>query len=237
MTPQFRFGDWTDRTRPDRLRDVNTRWRSESTPFPAAFDEEPIMPDNESVRHFDEAAAGWDEKPERVALARSVADAIAEHVPLPPTTRALEYGCGTGLVGLALAPRLGRLTAADSSEGMLGVLREKLQRGAADNVDPVRLDLQTDPPPAGPFDLVFSSMTLHHVEALDRVLAAFAGLLAPGGRLAVVDLEAEDGSFHGDRVDVEHHGFAPDALAERIRKAGLVPEGHWTAARPRREVD
>jgi len=80
---------------------------------------------------FDRAAAEWDENPRRTALARSVAEAIIKAVGLHPAMQALEFGCGTGLVTLALAPHLGNLTAIDTSEEMLGVLRKKQPTSAS----------------------------------------------------------------------------------------------------------
>ena len=52
---------------------------------------------------------------------------------------------------------------------------------------------------------------------------AFADALQPGGRIALVDMYAEDGSFHGDNAakGVHHLGFAPDALQALAEQAGL----------------
>jgi len=46
------------------------------------------------------------------------------------------------------------------------------------------------------------------------LLARLAAHMTPGARLAVADLEQEDGSFHGPDVPgVMHHGFAPETLS------------------------
>ncbi|MDZ7827683.1 MAG: hypothetical protein U5R48_18630 [Gammaproteobacteria bacterium] len=47
---------------------------------------------------FDSRADSWDEDPGKVKMATKVAEAIATQVDLAPRMRALEYGCGTGLV-------------------------------------------------------------------------------------------------------------------------------------------
>jgi len=78
----------------------------------------------EPPRDFDQAAAAWDEKPQRRLLAAAVAAGIAAAIPLHRGMRALEYGCGTGLVGLHLAEQIGQLTAADASPGMLLELKK-----------------------------------------------------------------------------------------------------------------
>ena len=71
---------------------------------------------------FDERAQTWDEQPRRVQLARDIFAALERQVPLQRDWAALDYGCGTGLLTLALAPRVRRILAVDSSQGMLAVL-------------------------------------------------------------------------------------------------------------------
>ncbi|MBM4190397.1 MAG: class I SAM-dependent methyltransferase, partial [Betaproteobacteria bacterium] len=84
-----------------------------------------------------------------------------------------------------------------------------------------RLDLMNDPLPAQRFDLIYTSMTLHHVPDTARILALFHDLLKPGGYLCIADLDLEDGSFHGLEYDV-HPGFDRTALAGLAQAAGLA---------------
>ncbi len=72
---------------------------------------------------FDTAATDWDKENMRIELARAISSQIAL-LSLHDDMRAMEYGCGTGLVGLALANRLASLVAADSSPGMLEIYCE-----------------------------------------------------------------------------------------------------------------
>ena len=64
---------------------------------------------------------------------------------------------------------------------------------------------------------------MHHVPDTRALMQAFADALQPGGRIALVDLYAEDGSFHGDNAakGVHHFGFAPDTLQALAEQAGL----------------
>ncbi|MBP7147519.1 MAG: methyltransferase domain-containing protein [Acidobacteria bacterium] len=183
---------------------------------------------------FDALAATWDDDPVKVERARVVAAAIVGTVALPPDAAGFEYGCGTGLLGVALASRFVRLTLADSSEGMLAVLGRKLADAGLFHVVPLRLDLDVEPPHADRFDLVFSSMALHHVRDVPRVLRAFHELTVPGGAIALADLDAEDGSFHGAEVDV-HHGFDRAALAREVERAGFVEPSFRTVFDIRRD--
>ncbi len=173
-----------------------------------------------STKIFDQAAAGWDGKSLRVEVADKISTAIAR-LPLTRQMNAMEYGCGTGLVGLALAPTLGHLTAIDTSQGMLDVVREKIDKENFSNVTPHCCDLLRDNY-TQKHDFIFSSMTLHHIRDAKGLLQRFTELLNPGGYLALADLITEDGSFHNpDAEGIMHHGFDPDKLAELLADFGM----------------
>jgi ubiquinone/menaquinone biosynthesis C-methylase UbiE len=178
------------------------------------------------VRTFDERAAEWD-TPRRIARAEEAAQAIAAAIEIPPGCRAIEVGAGTGLLGLALRPRLGSLVLADTSDGMLAEADRKIRKGRLDGVRAVRFDVATDAPPAGaPFDLVVSLLLLHHVKDTRAALAGMHRLLARDGQVAAIDLDTEDGSFHSPEAEgVHHHGF------DRARLAGLAREAGFTDVR------
>jgi len=182
------------------------------------------------VATFDERAAGWD-TPERQARAETVADAIRATVPLSPTTRAIEIGAGTGLLGLALADDLGELVLAEPSAGMLEVARGKLEARDDDRVSALQFDLLADQPPTPPFDLAISQLVLHHLQDTDRALRAIRDLLRSGGRIALVDLDTEDGTFHTEEAEgIYHLGFDRPDLASRAARAGFADIAFTTAA-------
>lgn len=174
---------------------------------------------------FDRAASTWDDDPQRIERTRDVARAIREALPLSPEMTALEIGCGTGLVTMALSEDLGGIVALDTSDEMLKALQAKIADMGATNVTPARLDLIDDPLPDLEVDLVFSSMALHHVSDPAAMVQRAAGLLRPGGFMCLVDLDAEDGSFHGDSTEDVHHGFSSEQVSEFLTAAGLRPMG------------
>jgi len=171
---------------------------------------------------FDERAATWDD-PVKIERAATVARVVGEAVSLAAPVRLLEYGAGTGLVTQALGDAVGPVTLADTSTGMRDVMAEKIASGALPADARIwDVDLSTDPAPADRFDLIVTCLTLHHIPHLEPVLAAFATLLDDGGHLCIADLEAEDGSFHGEGFH-GHHGFVRAELAAQIEAAGFGP--------------
>lgn len=174
--------------------------------------------------HFDGIAQDYDDQ-DKVERARQIADALRAAVPLTGRERVLEYGAGTGLVAQALQAAVGRLTLVDTSSGMRQVAERKVADGALPGSTRVwDLDL-TDPDvvlPDETFDLVVSSLVLHHIPDLTPVLAGLHRLLAPGGHLAVADLDSDDGRFHAHLHDFDgHDGFDRHGLAGQLQAAGF----------------
>lgn len=189
-----------------------------------------------NIDRFDAIAREWDENPERVGMAHEIAACMLAALDLQGCERGLEFGCGTGLITLQLAPRLGRVTAMDSSGEMLGALRRKLEKLALGNVT-LREGSVPGGLPDAVFDLAFSSMTLHHVEDTQGLLRALFARLSPGGRIALADLDAEDGSFHGDKPGIAHHGFERNAFGGFLERAGFGAIRFATACSARKEDD
>lgn len=170
---------------------------------------------------FDDKAKTWDSDAKKVARAEAIASAIRKRARIHPDMTAFEYGCGTGLLSFALQSDFSHITLADSSDGMLAVLNEKIAFAGSGNMQVAKLDLTTDPLPSERFDIIYTAMTLHHIEDVDGLFETFYQLLKTTGYLCVADLDKEDGSFHGHNFS-GHHGFDRIALAEPARQAGFV---------------
>ena len=140
-------------------------------------------PSPPSSNVFDEAAATWDDKPLRVALATAIGETIVREAQPSQEMDVLDYGCGTGLLGLFLLAHVRSVTGADNSAGMLDVLKRKIAEMALDKMEVMRLDLDHDTVPEKRFHMVVTAMTMHHVLDTGKLLRAFHELLHPGGVL------------------------------------------------------
>lgn len=174
-------------------------------------------------RYFDEMATTWDDEA-KIARARMIADTITKAVSPTTATRVFEYGAGTGLVTEAFGDHIGPAMLADASEGMRNVMTSKIANGLLLDAQITDVDLAAEDVelPVERFDLVITVLTLHHIVEVDRVIRRFHELLLDGGQLCIVDLDAEDGSFHGEGF-TGHHGFDRLELGERLTALGFDP--------------
>jgi ubiquinone/menaquinone biosynthesis C-methylase UbiE len=175
-----------------------------------------------SANRFDREASAWDQEPLRVKLAEDISRSMIESLRPNPTQDVLELGCGTGLVTLQFQPLVHSILAVDSSAGMLAELGKKLAAQGCTNVSTRCLDAEKGDRLEGSFHIALSSMTLHHVRDVPGLLAGLFGVLRPGGRLAIADLDSEDGHFHSNPEGVAHHGFDRTALRRLIESAGFT---------------
>jgi ubiquinone/menaquinone biosynthesis C-methylase UbiE len=175
-------------------------------------------------QRFDDAAATWDDDPGHEERQVAVARAIEAAVTLTPRMSALDVGGGTGRLSILLSDKVGSVVVTDPSAGMVQVARERIQAaGLSDRLRAVQVDLTTGLLD-GAYDVVWSSMALHHVQDLDGLLRSLAALLVNDGRLAIADLDEDrDGAFHADKADFDgHHGFDRRRLAEQLADAGFT---------------
>jgi len=169
---------------------------------------------------FDHEAATWDDDPIRSARAADIARQVMERVQLTPRTDVLDFGSGTGLLGFQFLPHVASVTFADTSDGMLREVKAKLQRGPHQGGQTLRLDPNALALPRS-YDAVVSLMTLHHVADPLAALRLLGHHIAPGGWLAVCDLDTEDGTFHDDPEAKVHHGFDRPTLIALMEELGF----------------
>lgn len=178
---------------------------------------------------FDDDARTWDNDPAKAERARLLADEIRNFIQPDGTTTALEFGCGTGLLSFFLKNDFRDLTLADTSSGMIEVLKEKIAHNQIGNMHPFQVDLLSEKPDFPPFHVIYTLMTLHHIHDTSSILSIFSDLLQQGGYVCVADLEPEDGSFHARHPDFDgHQGFDRAGLEKKFRENGLEPVYYTT---------
>ncbi|MFL5355141.1 ArsR/SmtB family transcription factor [Archangium sp.] len=149
---------------------------------------------------------------------------------LPPLDVA-DFGCGTGVLSVALARWASRVWAIDQSQAALTQARERAAREGRSNITFLREDLHRLSLPTGERDLVVISQSLHHVESPPAVLAEAARILKPGGKLVLLELMPHDERWVLERLGHRHLGFAPETLESSLREVGFGSLSRETHAR------
>lgn len=99
----------------------------------------------------------------------------------------LDLGCGSGSMTLILAGLGHTVTGLDVSPGMVGLCRKQADEQGFTDVALVEGDVAHPPPDLGPFDAVISRYLLWTLPVPQQAVAAWAGLVRPGGRVLAVD--------------------------------------------------
>ncbi len=170
--------------------------------------------------YFEQIAPIWDEERSLHAAADTVEAAILDVVGEHPLGRMLDVGTGTGRILQLLADRADRAVGLDASHSMLSVARANLERASVANWELRQGDVHSPPLDAASFDLVVIHQVLHYLDEPARAIAEAARLVAPGGRLLVVDFAPH----HHDFLRAAAHrrlGFTHQQLADWFDQAGF----------------
>jgi 2-polyprenyl-3-methyl-5-hydroxy-6-metoxy-1,4-benzoquinol methylase len=173
------------------------------------------------MSRFDELATKWDTKPQRVKTAMAIADFISDNISDLDSIDILDYGCGTGLLSFGvcenLKSKVNTLVGMDNSTGMLEVFANKAKDIGYSNFDTIQNHADKDEL-IGEYNLIVSSMTMHHIKDYKSFIKNCALSLQSGGYLAIGDISKEDGGFHSDNDGVEHFGFELDDIKDEYSK-------------------
>jgi len=176
--------------------------------------------------NFDDKALEWDNNPQFIERARLLAEEIKINIKLTGNESALEFGCGTGRLSRFLKNDLQKVTLVDTSQGMLNVLKERIVSENLTNFNPYFLDMLTDEIPFAneKFDLIYTSMTIHHVADIKGIFTKFNSFLKPNSYLIIADLDKEDGNFHSPEMKFDgHFGFDKSEFENNLRETGFEP--------------
>lgn len=169
---------------------------------------------------FDEYAKNWDTD-YRIQRGKLISEEIEKSLEGATVSNAMEFGCGTGLVGFNLLYRFDTMSLVDTSKGMLDVVRAKIDQYKVNNVVGIECDLSNNGVIDDTFDVIFSSMVLHHIHDTTHLLNTFKKMTNPDGYLIIVDLNEEDGKFHKEFHGFDgHNGFKQEELKAMLSDAG-----------------
>jgi len=185
---------------------------------------------NSEKRDFNKDAATWDENPGRVKMAESVFQSLNNNFKFLKNMDVMDFGCGTGLLSVQILPFVNSVTCVDSSTGMLAVLNSKISALKLSGIYTQKVDIDNGGTLTGKYDVVISSMTMHHIKNPAPLFKQFQEILKPGGFLCIADLDPDNGKFHDDNTGVFHEGFDRDRMKSLLENAGFGKIIDFTAA-------
>ena len=172
-------------------------------------------------RLFDQTAGDYDRVERAMALGSGswYRRRALVHAGLQPGMRVLDVGVGTGLTArqaARLVGAAGQVTGVDPSPGMLGSAivpaGVKLLPGRAEDV----------PLPGAAVDFISMGYALRHVADLSVAFAEFWRVLAPGGRLCILEITSPTGRMARTLLKAYMRGLVP-AFARCIARHRDMP--------------
>ncbi|WLR91177.1 ArsR/SmtB family transcription factor [Shinella zoogloeoides] len=174
--------------------------------------------------YFSRNAAEWDAVRRLHVSEAEVEAKLAEMIGTAPVGAFLDLGTGTGRILQLFEGLYRRGVGVDASRDMLAVARANLDRAGITKASIRHGDIFNLPLERDEFDVVTIHQVLHFLDEPDAAIAEAARMLAPGGRLAIIDLAPHALEHLRDEHAHIRLGFSHQTLSEWLEKAGLAVE-------------
>lgn len=163
-----------------------------------------------------ETIANIYDTPERIQIAKVSSDIIREYLVDSNRKNAIDFGCGTGLVGMNLLNDFNSMLFLDTSPNMINQIKQKISDFNIQNADTVCFDFEKEGLSNLRADYIFMSQVLLHIDDYEFVLSRLFDVLNEGGHLLIVDFNKNENIVS----DIVHNGFHQDELTDMMTKIG-----------------
>lgn len=153
---------------------------------------------------------------ERVQIAKVSSDAIHEYLVDAKGKNAIDFGCGTGLVGLNLLNDFKSVLFLDTSQNMINQIKQKISGSNIQNAATLCFDFEKDSLLDLHADYIFMAQVLLHINDVELVLSRLYDVLKENGHLLIVDFDKNEKIVS----DMVHNGFDQIELTEIMTKIG-----------------
>jgi len=153
---------------------------------------------------------------ERVQIATVSSDAIREYLFDAKSKNAIDFGCGTGLVGMNLLNNFNSMLFLDTSHNMIDQIKQKIAGCNIGNADTLCFDFEKEGRSDLHADYIFMAQVLLHINDVELVLSKLYDVLNAGGHLLIVDFNKNEKIVS----DLVHNGFDQVELTDIMTKIG-----------------
>jgi ubiquinone/menaquinone biosynthesis C-methylase UbiE len=171
--------------------------------------------------YFRAHAAQWDRIRKLHVADQAVENAISEALADKPFRSLLDLGTGTGRILELFGASIERGLGIDMSLDMLLLARARLERAGLRHCSVRQGDIYDLPVPKSSFDVVVVHQVLHYLDDGGRAIREAARVLAPSGRLVVIDFAPHDLEFLREEHAHRRLGFADETVSQWMTAAGL----------------
>ena len=176
-----------------------------------------------NTEQFERIAAHYD-TPERIRIARVITEAIKSNAGITAGKTAIDFGCGTGLIGMDLHNQYGSMVFLDTSTQMLQIVEDKLRLVDAKNAVTLCVEWETADPGGLCADHIFAVQVPLHIPQIEPLLQRLYDALTPDGELFLVDFDKNEHV----QSDLVNNGFDQTALKDCLGKIGFTDLHSWT---------
>ena len=149
-----------------------------------------------------------------------------------PFTRVVGLGTGAGRMRTLVGPQARRALGLDLSQQMLNIARATVAAAGLGQCELRHGDIRATGLPSEIADLVVVHQVLHYLAEPAAAVAEAARLVAPGGRLLIVDFAPHDLEFLREQHQHRRLGFSDEEMAHWLAAAGLNGRAPVTLAPP-----
>lgn len=172
-------------------------------------------------QYFATYAEQWDALRSLHAPEADVEAAMTGILAAEPLGRLIDIGTGTGRIATIFAAKAEQVLGIDRSAEMLRLARGKLAEEANGKVRFVAGDFYDLPAADASADTAILHQVLHYAQAPEKAIAETARVLAPGGRLLVVDFAPHEHEELRLRDAHARLGFSDRQMGSWFAAAGL----------------
>lgn len=169
-----------------------------------------------NTEQFEKMASRYDNS-DRIHTAKVAADAIREVMGDTKGKTAMDFGCGTGLLGLNFMDEFDSVLFVDTSANMLEQVNHKIKANNLTKAVTLKLNLEEETPAQVKVDYIMMSQVLLHIKDYQSVLRKLYDILNPSGQLIIIDYNWNEAV----QTDLIHPGFDQTVLKSDLAKIGF----------------